>query len=375
MKQKNKKKYYVVTVAAIGVVTAALLFRGLSKEKESPVSLTEPEAIEQSIDREYHVASGDVTYTFRTDGILLISGNGKTQDFKNLEESQIYFLKEIYKSHTGVYPDSLEQTAVFHCVLDRVTEIVVEEGVTGLGDSSCSPFYYTESVSLPVSLKEVGQFTFLGTGQMTGNALVYEGLNTEALEWEATSFTSVQELSKGSVGIMASNDKLSLRPLEEQGTVPAQEQLLYTAFMGDTVKYNLYSNGVLVISGYGSTYDFEHYSEMEEQLMEELHYVGRMELEEQWFNKVAEIVIEDSVERIGNNALALYRNALLVTGSPTELGKRSFLNCGADTKDGTVWNMNLSDTKVDEDAFLRCRNVPEHKAVSEETINKNEVQQ
>lgn len=38
-------------------------------------------------------------------------------------------LRELYKGYQGIYPDTVEQTAVFQSVLDQVTKIVVEEGV------------------------------------------------------------------------------------------------------------------------------------------------------------------------------------------------------------------------------------------------------
>lgn len=95
MKQKVKKQYYIMAVTAIAITILVVFISGLLKHKEATVTLTEPEAVEQSADREYRVKSGDTTYTFRTDGILVIGGNGSTPDFENLEDSQTYFLKEI----------------------------------------------------------------------------------------------------------------------------------------------------------------------------------------------------------------------------------------------------------------------------------------
>ena len=314
MKLSWKSKVCLAMAATVPFLIAGVVFmtRKDDSGEGSGLQLTEQEAMEQSREREYRVVCENVTYTFRADGQLVIEGNGKTPAFQSLEESQSFFLEEIYKEHTGENPDAAEQLPVFRCVLDRVEEIVIKEGITELGEGSCAPFYYTERVVLPESLERVEEFAFLGTGQFADEVLMYEGKEPAKIEQEPAAFLTAAEISAEKQE-RTEQPEVNLRPMEEQGTVPATEQLIYSAAMGEDVTYSLYSNGVMVVSGSGATYDFEHYSVMEEYLMEQLHCLSRTELRERWFDNVTEIVIESSVERIGDNALALYQNAVVVT--------------------------------------------------------------
>ena len=107
-REKKKKRLCGALIAAIAVcIVAGSMYKLVAEKKAPAVSLSEAEAIEQSKEKEYSVVSGDVTYTFRPDGILVLSGMGSTKEFNTLEESQTFFLRELYKEHTGSYPVSL----------------------------------------------------------------------------------------------------------------------------------------------------------------------------------------------------------------------------------------------------------------------------
>lgn len=338
---KTAKKYLWIAVVLITAALAAVLFLVSKSDKTSSVIYTEAEIMEQSRDKEYLITENGVSYAFRPDGILTVGGSGSTKSFTTLEEAKVWYLTELYKSHTGAYPENTEQLVPFRQLLNRVTKIEVMEGITELGDSSFAPFYYVESVSVPDSLQKTGTYVFLGTGQYAGK------------EPEMVCFDSEEDLW--------------LRPEEEQGTVPARELLAASVDMGDNITGDLYENGVLVVNGYGSTYEFKHHSEMEQHIMDELHCVSRAEAELIWFDKVAEIIIGDGVERIGDNALASYKNVLAVhAGEIKELGSRAFFSCGIKAAKDMQWTMDLENTAMEEDSFQNCGSMPVIPAGKEE---------
>lgn len=361
--EKSKKKKVVFVTLVVIVLCSAVAISCITTNRGRTTSsrtYTEEEIKNDSNGKDYSIKKQGVTYTFHADGILTVSGTGSTKSFATAEEAQRWYLEELFYACAGAYPERTEQLIPFTQLLNRVTQIEVKEGITGLGDVSFAPFYYVETVSVPETLRNIGCYTFLGTGQYADGELVLFGREMSEIEYSTLSFLNT--VDGGMVAFDGRNiaeEELTLRTEEEQGTVPEESLLEASVAMGDNIAYRLYENGVLYVTGFGDTYDFAHYSEMEQYIMEELHLVSRLEAKELWFDRVAEIVLEDGIDRIGDNALAQYKNALAVSGSaPESLGSRAFFRLGIDTISDTIWHADFEDTVTEEDSFAYCKTLP-----------------
>lgn len=362
--EKNKKKKVFMASLVVLALCSALAVSYLAANRDRTTSskkYTEEEIKKDSKEKEYIIEEQNATYTFRPDGKLIVSGSGSTKSFASVEEAKTWYLEQLYFCYTGAYPNEQEQLLPFRQILDRVTEIEICEGITEIGESSFTPFYHVKYVYAPQTVEKVGNYAFLGTGQYEDEELMLFGFVMEELDYSAASFA----LSPASL-LMETDEEgyyqeeLPVRPKEEQGTVPDEELLVAKVYMGEHIEYCLYENGVLYVTGTGATFDFEHYSDMEKYVMEELKLFSRQEAETGWFERVTEIVLEDSVERIGDNSLALYKNVSFVYGGNIkELGHCAFFRMGRDKEEELVWNVDFTNTAYEEDSFLYCRNKPE----------------
>ena len=355
MKMKKYGPFILMTVVVVGI---ALVLMSGSKDKTPELSVNE--IIEQSMDKTYTVRKDGIEYIFLPDGSLSVKGEGTTESFETLDDAKVFFLEELYKEHTGKYPKTMEQLSALNPVLDRVVLMSVEEGITALGDFFCSPFYYLEEISLPETVKRIGTYTFLGAGQFAEKEAVCYGLRKDLMNAEETSFlvdVAGEEILPATMEVTEEYEVI-LREEEELGTEPEEEFLTTSVSMGNGTYLRLYENGVLFVDG-RKLPDFEHFSELEEYLMKELHCMSPGEVKRLWFDRVVEIVLPYEMTYIGSYSLAGYRNALAVTGGTVkEIGTRSFSYCGADREDELLWDIAVSDALLAEDAFKNCKNTP-----------------
>ena len=104
----------------------------------------------------YFVPMGeDVMYLLYADGTLKVSGTGKTRDFTSMTEFTSYFMKETGANNL---PDLRNKW--FHAV----KHIVIEDGITELGDFALAMYTYAESVICNTSLAAIGENSFRGCG-------------------------------------------------------------------------------------------------------------------------------------------------------------------------------------------------------------------
>jgi len=361
MKHYEKIKKFLPAAILLPVVFGVLLvFYLQDKEKmKQAEELKKTLTTEQILKEEYTFQTeGNITYTFRADGILLVEGNGKTKEFSCFAEGQDYFLTSLYTAYTGTAPAEKKDAEAFLPVMDRVTSIVLGEGITEVGNSAFCSFTKAEQVTLPESLHTAGAAAFLGTGQDTGKEVAFTGKNRELITQTETSFLSVHDENFAKV-LTGQNDagEPLLRKEEERGTVPALPLLVNRVSMGENVYYELYDNGVLVVSGSGATYDFCGQSDAADHLKEELSLATRNDVAEQWFNKVTEILVTKDVDKIGDYALNNYKKTALVTveAENVSYGRYAFGRCGALAAMETTWDIETTDTQVPETAFAGCR--------------------
>lgn len=148
--------------------------------------------------------------------------------------------------------------------------------------------------------------------------------------------------------------------------IPEGAALLYRIQMGDNVYYEFYDNNLLIVTGTGSTWDFERreYPEEYEKMERETQYE---DYSQNLVSLCKEIIICEGITRIGTYGLC-FNWALNITFPNTleELGICSLAGVGGNVDknpdDHTVFhNLNLDKVKIDSSAFAWAdiTNLPE----------------
>ena len=109
--------------------------------------------------------TGDCTWSADGKGTLTISGNGRMADY------------ELDPDNSQIDPDNVKLKFTYPWNSLRIKSIVVEEGVTYIGNQAFACFPLLESVSLPNSLEEIGDFSFFQCKSLKSVTLP-EGLKT-----------------------------------------------------------------------------------------------------------------------------------------------------------------------------------------------------
>ncbi|MBR0414077.1 MAG: leucine-rich repeat protein [Clostridia bacterium] len=274
-------------------------------------------------------------YNPRT-GVLTIYGSGNMDDFTS--------------TNMPWYNDKADIKAV-----------VVENGITGIGENAFWQFKNIESVTLGDTLESIGKYAFSGCekiesidlpnsltsigGQAFGNCVILESIvipsgvtslatSTFASCTALTTVTLPTTLTK--IGAAAFFRCYNLQTVNYAGTQddwnaveildsndpllavkPQTIDIIRTGMCGENVSYILNeTTGLLTISGTGAMYDYD-----------------MMENPSPFNNnpKIKEIVVESGVSTIGNDAFTQLRNLKTVSlpGTVTSLGDDAFSFCFA----------------------------------------------
>lgn len=153
---------------------------------ETPVEPEQPTEPEQSAEAEadaepedngialYSAASGScgkkVTYTLSDDGVLTILGTGAMTNF--------------------TYTDNDESNRPWHSERESIRKVVIEEGVTSIGNFAFS-FCNVQEVTIPSTVTSIGKRAFMGTP--LSSVVIPEGVKTigENAFWRCTSLQTV----------------------------------------------------------------------------------------------------------------------------------------------------------------------------------------
>lgn len=153
---------------------------------ETPVEPEQPTEPEQSAELEadaepedngialYSTASGScgkkVTYTLSDDGVLTILGTGAMTNF--------------------TYTDNDESNRPWHSERESIRKVVIEEGVTSIGNFAFS-FCNVQEVTIPSTVTSIGKRAFMGTP--LSSVVIPEGVKTigENAFWRCTSLQTV----------------------------------------------------------------------------------------------------------------------------------------------------------------------------------------
>lgn len=145
-------------------------------------------------------------------------------------------------------------------------------------------------------------------------------------------------------------------PTNTPDTIPTVTEgngLKFRCQMGDNVWYEYYEDGLLLVTGTGSTWDFGKNSEHGS--MREQQYQGEDKaVVDSMINAVKEITIAEGITGIGDYALGVYENVnkIVIPSTLKEVGAYGLRSVGEDA-DTTEWiGLDLSKINAHEEAFL-----------------------
>ena len=306
------------------------------------------------IEETYKVEMGNhVTYVFSNpsgEGVLTVEGKGAIKDFGNLEDFQQYLIEELYKQYKKKQPTTQVEQNDFLDIINNVKKIEIEEGITKIGKGAFSTFFYVESVTIPTTVEQIEEVAFLGTGQYAKETK-WIGLDLSEIHYEENSFLATNGIVISEEGEYFINTIDIDTNTEKEDNYNLKElELLEVIKMGEDIEYQLYNNGLLVVSGSGATYSFHSEADLYKHFKEHIYCMTRNEVCERWFNQIKYVLIDTDVTEIGDYALSniWYVEKIVVMPKLTKVGKNAFEGIGSYLKQETVWNVDFSETQVDE---------------------------
>ena len=123
-------------------------------------------------------------------------------------------------------------------------------------------------------------------------------------------------------------------------------EALATAQLGDTVWAKVYEDHLIVITGKGSTWDFDNYGGW--------NAINKANGDKD--TKATTIIIEEGITRVGNNALSGFRQAekIVIPDSLNEIGEYGFRRAGYRAETTTWVNLDLSKIDAASNAFYEA---------------------
>ncbi|MCD8055272.1 MAG: leucine-rich repeat protein, partial [Clostridiales bacterium] len=286
----------------------------------------------------YGMCGDELSWTLTSDGTLTISGTGEMFD----------------------YSEDYGETAPWCDDANDITKIVIENGVTSIGDYAFYNCWCAESVVIPDSVMTIGQMAFemcFALTSVTIPASVSEigymafyncsSLTEIIFEGDALSFGDYAFYGVTATAYYpASNDTWTEDVMQDYGG--SITWVAYTdGVCGDNLTWMLTSDGTLTISGTGDMYDYEHIEEDEDNNYGTAPWFS-------YFDSITSAVIEDGVTSIGNFAFfGCYNMTEITVGSSvTSIGYFAFQSCG-------IESITLPDslTTIYDSAFDNCTNL------------------
>ena len=244
-------------------------------------------------------------------GVLHIRGSGEMEDYKDTDHSV---------------------STPWYRYVDEIFTVVVDEGITSIGDYAFSYCFYLTKVSLPEGLTRIGNNAFWGdfnllyfsvpgtVTELSKNALRATGLYGVSLPAGLKSigegaFYDADQLREilydgsaykwESVAKSAHNEALDDAVLRDTRLWTAQ-----SGSCGEAASWSLSSEGVLTISGSGAVQD---YSKDSQPWAE-------------WRAAITSIVVREGIERLGQNAFqGCYRaESVSLPESLSQIGAYAF---------------------------------------------------
>lgn len=176
------------------------------------------------------VCGSDVSWTLSKDGALTLEGNGKTYNYYSKSSAPWYDEKDEIKEVVIDEGISSIGNQLFRN-LNKIEEVEIPESVDTIGKNAFIGCSSLESVSITNTIKEIGENSFQSTALKT---VYYTGTSEE---WE-------------NVTISGNNNKLN------QAEVVIKPKEIANGQCGSNISWILYEDGMLELSGTGSTYNY-----------------------------------------------------------------------------------------------------------------------
>lgn len=254
------------------------------------------------------ICGKNATYVY-SNGILEIKGSGVTENF-----------------HSG-------KKAPWYDYRNDIVEIVVQEGITGIGNQMFAECKNLQKVLLPEGLLTIGTNVFKKC-----TSLEYIYIPKSIANIGQRSFTSaVQTVEYG--GSVDEWNKISFgnynTSILNADIIYAEDEIiLQSGQCGNCVEWTFSSKGELVITGEGATFDyhsgktapwFAYAADIQKITIKEgITAIGNYMFRD--CKNVTEIILPNSVTKVGINSFSRCKGLVQVsfTNSVTEIGKNAF---------------------------------------------------
>lgn len=232
----------------------------------------------------------DAWYDFYDNGTLIVHGSGKIRDVEGTFTTQY----EPRHSVNVVCGDE-EYNATVKKHFAEVTEIVIREGITELGNFCFHDLFCVRKIYIPQSMTKIGYATFFNTVNEQTEIIGLRG-NIEFGEFALSNNYNPSEWIEKEYKRYTTGPTPNPRSTEPPNLKPDKTGKYATKQMGDDVYFEFMDNGVLYVKGSGATWDKDW---------------TFCEFREEPYCAIGKIVVEDGITYLGNHCFAWL--------SPTEI--------------------------------------------------------
>ncbi len=299
--------------------------------------------------KDYTDTYANITYTITPDGVMTISGSGDMPEFS---EYEVPWKIEINFA-APEDSDDYSYNYVWKSPQQDVHTVIIEEGITSVGSYAFSDFDNLTEVSLPASVKRIGQYAFYSNGNL-----------------ERIDLSNVTDIQNHAFLDCTGLSKVTLcDAIEHVGP----DAFLYTNIYDENMK-----NGTVVIGncllksnpGHGVAFSIpegvvciadcacvDNYDIKELVIPESVKYIGSQAFQN--CDYITVLDIPSSVVYIGDNAFSSVdslRSVSVAEGSQlTDIGTEAFRSCNS-LKNINLYNATLL-TEISEYLFADCDNL------------------
>ena len=262
-----------------------------------------------------------LTWALTGDGVLTISGTGDMSDYTYSSRAPWDDLRSNIKTvviESGV--TSIGDYAFFYCY--NITGVTIPDGVTSIGSYAFSDCSSLASITIPASVTSIGAEAFYGCSALQ----------------DASYAGTIEQWVSVSVG--SNNTKLT-----DALTVDGVHYLGY-GYCRTGLHWYLAPDGVLTIYGNGAMDDFVDYGSHPDWSLQTAPWV-------EYRSSITSVVIREGVTKIGENAFSsCYDNLTSVTipASVANIGYHAFYRCR------NLVNLSISEgvTSIGNSTFEDC---------------------
>lgn len=272
----------------------------------------------------------DLTWMLGEDGVLTISGTGEMYD----------------------YGDGGEALAPWNKHSGQITAIVLEEGVTTIGENAFLAMSQVTSVTLPSTLKAVGEYGFgfcraltaitfpEGFASLGSYAFTYcEALTSVTLpgSLETVGTAAFRECEKLTVTFGGTMEQWKALSSEELPVNCTDGAIDPGAKCGKNLTWTVSDKGVLTVSGTGAMYNY-----------------SNRDVISPWHSyEITAAVLEEGVTSIGNYAFfGIHLGSVELPSTLQRVGEGAFAYCEQDLKE-LIFQDGL--LEIGKNAFQNCK--------------------